>query len=61
MTKLLQIKRVAEALDCSKRMVYTLIEIGELKCIRLGIRGLRVDQRSLQDYLERHKQEEDEP
>lgn len=59
MTKLLQIRRVAEALDCSKRYVYTLIELGELKCIRLGVRGLRVDQRSLTDYLERHQEEED--
>lgn len=51
MSKLLQIWKVAERLDCSKRYVYTLIELGRLRVVRLGKRGLRVTQESLDKLI----------
>lgn len=55
MSKLLQIWRVAEILDCSKRFVYLLIESGELKSVRLGARGLRVISQSVEKYIEENE------
>jgi excisionase family DNA binding protein len=48
---LLRPKEVAEQLQCSLRMVYTLLERGDLKGVRFG-KSVRIDQASLHDLLE---------
>jgi excisionase family DNA binding protein len=50
--KLFCIASVAERLVCSRRYVYTLIQDGKLKAVRIGSKnGLRVLQTSLQQFL----------
>ncbi|MFC1855430.1 helix-turn-helix domain-containing protein [Thermodesulfobacteriota bacterium] len=52
MEKLLYIHRVADMLDCSRPMVYKLIYEGKIKAIRLGKRGIRISEPSLEAFLE---------
>jgi excisionase family DNA binding protein len=52
MDKLLKIQEVVKALDCTRPMVYKLIYEGQLKAIRIGKRGLRVSESSLNRYIE---------
>jgi len=49
--RLLFVRTVAKRLNCSKQYVYTLIETGKLKSIRLGPRGLRVSEEALGEFL----------
>jgi excisionase family DNA binding protein len=52
MEKLLYIHRVAKALDCSRPMVYKLIYDGKIKAVRIGKRGIRISEASLNRFLE---------
>ena len=49
--RLLFVSTVAQRLNCSKQYVYTLIETGKLKAIRLGPRGLRVSEDALFEFV----------
>ena len=50
--KLLYIANVAERLTCSRRYVYTLIQNGGLKAVRIGVKnGLRVVESSLLEFI----------
>ena len=53
MDKLLYVSEVAERLNCSKPMVYSLINEGKLKGIKLGGRGYRVKESRLADFLKK--------
>lgn len=53
MPKLLRVYRVAEILDCTKRNIYMLIESQALQAVRLGARGIRITNESLQEYLKK--------
>ena len=51
MEKLLYIHRVATMLDCSRPMVYKLIYDGKLKAVRIGKRGIRISEASLNNFI----------
>ena len=51
--RLLFVSTVAKRLNCSKQYVYTLIETGRLKAIRLGPRGLRVSEDAFLEFVRR--------
>ncbi len=54
--KLLCVASVAKKLDCSRRYVYTLIQDGELKAVRIGNKyGLRVPETALFRFVSRCK------
>lgn len=48
---LIQIHIVANRLSCTKKFVYSLIQDGKLTAIRLGPRGLRVKEDSLNQFI----------
>jgi len=50
--KLMYIHRVAKVLDCSRPMVYKLIYEGKIKAVRIGKRGLRISEESLNGFIE---------
>lgn len=53
---LLYVATVAKRLNCSKQYVYNLIENGTLQVIRLGVRGIRISEAVLEDFIkEREK------
>jgi len=43
--------RVAKFLDCSRDHVYDLVSSGELISVKIGIKGVRVSQESLDNFL----------
>ena len=45
-----RVEEVATILRCSKWCVYDMIEVGDLKSIRLG-RAIRVTRRALEEFL----------
>ena len=45
-----RVEEVAAVLRCSKWCVYDMINVGQLKSIRLG-RAIRVTRRSLEEFL----------
>lgn len=51
MDKLLYIHKVATLLDCSRPMIYKLIYEGKIKAIRIGKRGLRISESSLNNFI----------
>lgn len=53
--KLLYVHKVAAILECSKRHVYRLIECGHLKAVRIGLKGLRIYESSLNKFIETRK------
>jgi excisionase family DNA binding protein len=55
MDRLLYIHRVAKALDCTRPMVYKLIYERKLKAVRIGKRGIRISEASLQRFLEENE------
>jgi excisionase family DNA binding protein len=55
MSGLLQIRRVAELLDCTERHVRVLIHQGELAGVELGPRSWRVTKKSLEQFLSKHR------
>lgn len=55
MPKLLKIWRVAEILDCTKQHVYHMIRDGEIVAVKLGLRGIRITQESVSNYLQKNQ------
>lgn len=51
--KYLFVHSVAAKLNCSARYVYRLIETGDLKAIRIGVRALRVPEAALEEFIRR--------
>jgi len=47
----IRVWRVAKFLDCSKDTVYDLVNSGKLTGMKLGTKGLRVSQESLDIFL----------
>ena len=45
-----RVEEVATILHCSKWCMYDMIEVGDLKSIRLG-RAIRVTRRALEEFL----------
>jgi excisionase family DNA binding protein len=45
-----RVEEVASVLRCSKWCVYDMIDVGQLKSIRLG-RAIRVTRRALEEFL----------
>ena len=53
--RLLYVHRVAKILDCSRPMVYKLLYEGKIKAVRIGKRGLRISETSLQKFLDENE------
>jgi predicted DNA-binding transcriptional regulator AlpA len=53
--KLLQVDKVAKKLDCCRATVYNLIKSGDLDCIYLGKRGIRITEDSLSYYIAKNR------
>ena len=49
--KWLQVQSVAERLDCTDKHVYSLIQEGALKAMKLGERAIRVSEQSLKSFI----------
>ena len=47
----LQVRKVANILDCAPDHIYLLIKTGQLKAIKLGPRALRVCEESLKEFI----------
>jgi len=52
--KYLTIKSVTEMLNCTERHIYDLIVAKELTAIKIGGRAVRISERSLNDFIQRH-------
>lgn len=50
--RLLNVHHVARRLGCIENKVYSLIQDGSLKAIRIGKRALRITESSLNEFLE---------
>jgi excisionase family DNA binding protein len=50
--QLMYIHTVAKILDCLRPMVYKLVYEGKIKAVRIGKRGIRITQQSLNDFIE---------
>ena len=59
MGKLLHVWRVAEILACSKRTIYRLLQDRKLLAIKLGHRGIRITQESVEDYQRNNHWDQD--
>lgn len=53
--RLLNVHHVAKRLGCCNNTIYTLIQDGSLKAIRIGKRALRITEASLNEFLESRK------
>jgi excisionase family DNA binding protein len=49
--RLMRVDAVAELLSCSRPMVYKLIYNGELKAVKIGKRGIRIKEASINNFL----------
>jgi excisionase family DNA binding protein len=49
--KYLTVQSVAETLSCTTKYIYELIQAGSLKAIKIGERGLRISEKSLQEFI----------
>jgi excisionase family DNA binding protein len=47
----IRVWRVAKFLDCSRDHVYDLVSSGELAAMKIGVKGLRVSQESLDTFI----------
>ncbi len=57
--RLLNVEQVRERLNCSRRHVYNLINMGDLKALKIGDRnGIRIKQSILEDFLRKCEYEE---
>jgi excisionase family DNA binding protein len=54
---MMTIKEVAERLNVHPNTIRRLIKSGELASMRVGSRGIRVDERDLEAYINRRKSE----
>ena len=52
---LLTMRQAAKALQLSDRTVWSMIQRGELPCVRLG-RSVRIDPADLQQFIEKAKE-----
>jgi excisionase family DNA binding protein len=48
-------RSAAKILGCSKSMVFVLIQRGELEAYRIGLRGVRVSESSVNEYLKKSR------
>jgi len=44
--------QVAEILECTERFVYEMVKEGKLTALRLGIRAIRISEKSLNEFVE---------
>jgi excisionase family DNA binding protein len=42
------------ALCCTEKHIYQLVQNGQLKDIRIGKRGIRVDRQSVENFIQEH-------
>lgn len=54
---LLTVEEVADHLQCSKRQVFLLLQMGDLPRTRIGVRTVRVKAVDLANYIERRRAE----
>ncbi|MHC1745335.1 MAG: helix-turn-helix domain-containing protein [Syntrophobacteraceae bacterium] len=50
-------RRVAQILNCSSRLVYQMVQEGKLEAYRIGKSGIRIPEASVRKYLEANKVE----
>lgn len=56
--RLLDVQQVCRRLNCSKSHVYSLINAGELLCVKIGrVKGFRVPENSLETYQRKCEEE----
>jgi excisionase family DNA binding protein len=57
--RLLTVPQVRERLNCSRRQVYSLINLGEIAALKIGaINGIRVKESKLEAFLDKREKEE---
>ena len=57
--RILNVNQVGKFLNCSRRHVYNLINLGDLPGFKIGGRGgVRVRESKLEEFLEKREQEE---
>ncbi len=55
--KLLNVEQVRNFLQCSRRHVYSLVETGDLKALKIGGRqGLRIRKSVLEEFLKKREE-----
>ena len=55
--KLLNVEQVRRFLQCSRRHVYSLVESGELKALKIGGRqGIRIRKSVLEEFLQNREE-----
>jgi excisionase family DNA binding protein len=50
-TRLLRVEEVADLLSCSRRTVYTMLALGQLRGTRLSRRAVRISEAELARFL----------
>ena len=50
---LIYVRKAAQILGTTERHIYNMIKSGKLKAIKIGPRGIRVSNRSVEDYIEK--------
>lgn len=58
--KYLAVNQVSDVLGCRERFVYEMVKEGKLKAIRLGVRAIRISEKSLQEFIETNTVDPDE-
>ncbi len=53
--KLFSVRRVAQILNCSERLVYQLVQEGRIEAYRIGKSGIRIPEESVLEYLEANR------
>jgi excisionase family DNA binding protein len=54
MDKLFYVSEISKKLRCSVPTVHKLVDDGELKAVKIGERGLRITEESLEKFLDRN-------
>lgn len=53
--RLFSVRRVAQILTCSPRLVYQLVQEGKIEAYRIGKSGIRIPEESVLKYLEANR------
>jgi excisionase family DNA binding protein len=51
--KLIHVRKAAQILSCTERHIYNMIKSGMLGAVKLGVRGTRITEESIGDFVGR--------
>jgi excisionase family DNA binding protein len=57
--KLIHVRRAAQIISCTERHIYNMIKSGMLKAVKLGLRGIRITQESINNFLGQNDDDDD--